>query len=203
MSADRPQDLTVLLDAFHSDAPGSEDQLAEAVYEQLRAMARRHLARDGAADGAGLTIQPTVLASDTLMKLIQQRQQYDNSGHFFAIASRLMMRVLVDYHRARKAAKRGGGAVNVSLDPQQHDVAVDVPVHPSEASDVDIEALDTALEKLAKLDARKADVVRYRVLWGLTVPQISHTLGVAVATVERDWSFAKAWLAKELSSSRT
>jgi RNA polymerase sigma factor (TIGR02999 family) len=167
-------------------------------------MARRHLNREGAGDLAGLTIQPTILASDTLMKLIRQRQQYDNTGHFFAIASRLMMRVLLDYHRARKAAKRGGGAVHVSLDAKRHDQPDDAPAPPlSPASgDVDVEALDGALERLAKLDARKADVVRYRVLWGLTVPQTSDALGIAVATVERDWAFAKTWLAKELSSSR-
>jgi RNA polymerase sigma factor (TIGR02999 family) len=109
-----------------------------------------------------------------------------------------MMRVLVDYHRQRKAAKRGGGAVSVSLEPEQHDVA-DAPTRDG---DIDVEALNDALDRLAALDLRKADVVRYRVLWGLTVPQASEALGVAIATVERDWAFAKAWLAKELSSSR-
>jgi len=204
MSTDRPTDLTRLLDDVHAGKTGAVDELADAVYEQLRAMARRHLNREGAGDLAGLTIQPTILASDTLMKLIRQRQQYDNTGHFFAIASRLMMRVLLDYHRARKAAKRGGGAVHVSLDAERHDQPDDAPAPSSSpvSGDVDVEALDGALDRLAKLDARKADVVRYRVLWGLTVPQTSDALGIAIATVERDWAFAKTWLAKELSSSR-
>jgi RNA polymerase sigma factor (TIGR02999 family) len=201
MSTDRPTDLTRLLDDVHAGKTGAVDELSNAVYDQLRAMARRHLNREGAGDLAGLTIQPTILASDTLMKLIRQRQQYDNTGHFFAIASRLMMRVLLDYHRARTAAKRGGGAVHVSLDAEHHDQPGAAPASPA-SGDVDVEALDGALERLAKLDARKADVVRYRVLWGLTVSQISDALGIAVATVERDWAFAKTWLAKELSSSR-
>jgi RNA polymerase sigma factor (TIGR02999 family) len=130
------------------------------------------------------------------MKLIRQRQKYDNTGHFFAIASRLMMRVLLDYHRQRKAAKRGGGSINVSLDVEHHDTSPSTAGH----GEVDVEALNDALERLTLLDERKADVVRYRVLWGMTVPQASEALGVAIATVERDWAFAKAWLAKELAS---
>jgi RNA polymerase sigma factor (TIGR02999 family) len=154
-------------------------------------MARRRLKAEG--DGKGFSIQPTMLASDTLMKLIRQRERFDNRGHLFAIASRVMMRLLIDYHRARNAAKRGSGAlVRVSLDPDQ-------PA--SEAGDgIDVEALNAALERLAALDARKADVVKYRVLWGLTSAEIGRTLGVSVVTVDRDWAFAKAWLAKELSA---
>jgi RNA polymerase sigma factor (TIGR02999 family) len=128
------------------------------------------------------------------MKLVRQRRQYDSSGHFFAIASRLMMRVLIDYHRERKAQKRGGGQICLSLDPAAHD-----PVAPSRESDVDIEALNDALEKLAALAPRKADVVRYRVLWGMTLDETANALEVGVTTIERDWAFAKVWLAKELA----
>jgi RNA polymerase sigma factor (TIGR02999 family) len=129
------------------------------------------------------------------MKLIRQRQQFDNAGHFFAIASRLMMRVLLDYHRERKAAKRGGSAIHVPLGSRHAGEIAD-----SDAGrDVDVEAVNDVLEKLSKLDTRKADVVRYRILWGFTNREIADTLGVALATVERDWAFAKAWLAKELS----
>jgi RNA polymerase sigma factor (TIGR02999 family) len=135
-----------------------------------------------------------MLASDTLMKLIRQRERFDNAGHLFAIASRVMMRLLIDYHRTRKAAKRGSGnLVRVSLDPDQ---AADSK---SNGEGLDVEALNDALEKLAALDARKADVVRYRVLWGLTTAEIAKQLSVSTVTIERDWSFAKAWLAKELS----
>jgi RNA polymerase sigma factor (TIGR02999 family) len=190
---ERTQDLTVLLQAANDNRPGALDELSEAIYEELRAMARRHLSREFGAKMAGITIQPTVLANDTLMKLVRQRQKFDNSGHFFAIASRLMMRVLIDYHRERKAQKRGGGAVRVALDPDSND-----PVAPSNESDLDIEALNLALDRLGRLGPRKADVVRYRLLWGMTVPQTAEALGVAVATIERDWAFARVWLAKEL-----
>jgi RNA polymerase sigma factor (TIGR02999 family) len=184
-----------LLQALNAGQAGARERLASAIHDDLRAMAHRHLARDFGPHMAGVTIQPTVLANDTLMRLIRQRQRYDNAGHVFAIASRLMMRTLLDYHRERKALKRGGGAIQVSLDPERHEA-------PASAGEPDIEALDAVLEKLAALDARKADVVRYRVLWGLTVDEVAQTLGISRASIERDWAFAKAWLAKELSTSR-
>ena len=112
-----------------------------------------------------------MLASDTLMKLIRQRERFDNGGHLFAIASRVMMRLLIDYHRTRKAAKRGSGQ------PRPR-VARPRPAGIATAGDgLDVEALNAALEKLAALDARKADVVKYRVLWGLTTAEIAQTAG--------------------------
>lgn len=189
-----PVDLTNLLRDANAGRPGAVDALAAAIHGELRGMAQRHLAKDFGHGMAGATIQPTILANDTLMKLIRQRTQFDNAGHLFAIASRLMMQILIDYHRARKARKRGGGVVQVSLDP---DISIAESNDPDAAPD--IEALNGALEQLAALDSRKADVVKYRILWGLTVPQVAETLGIGVATVERDWSFAKAWLAKALS----
>ncbi len=197
MDAERGIDthvLTGLLSAVGAGETGATDRLANAIHGELRAMARRRLARDFGPRMGGVTIQPTVLANDTLMRLIRQRGKFDNAGHFFAIASRMMMRVLLDYHRERKAAKRGGRAVQVSLDPERNDVPEE-----DAAPGGDIEALNDALEKLATLDPRKADVVRYRVLWGLTTTDVAEALAVSPATVERDWSFAKAWLAKELA----
>jgi RNA polymerase sigma-70 factor, ECF subfamily len=195
MSGDDNADLTRLLEGVNAGRAGAVDDLSEAIHDHLRAMARRHLVRDFGPRMPGITIQPTVLANDTLMKLIRQRQRFDNAGHFFAIASRLMMRVLLDYHRERKAAKRGGSAIHVPLGSRH---AGEIP-DPDAGRDVDVEAVDVVVEKLSRLDARKADVVRYRVLWGFTNGEIADALGVALATVERDWAFAKAWLAKELS----
>jgi RNA polymerase sigma factor (TIGR02999 family) len=191
--------LTLLLKRVNAAEPGASDALADAIYGELRAMAGGHLHRDFGPNLAGITIQPTMLASDTFMKLLRQRQKYDNSGHFFAIASRLMMRVLLDYHRARKAQKRGGAVVHVSLEPEHHARATEERINADD--DLDVEALDQALARLEALDARKADVVRYRVLWGLTNTEIGKALGVGLATVERDWAFAKVWLSKELKAS--
>jgi RNA polymerase sigma factor (TIGR02999 family) len=186
-------ELTILLSQVASNTPGAQDRLAERIFDDLRAMAHRRLGHNP----RNITLQPTMLASDTLMQLIRQRQKFDNAGHLFAIASRLMMRILIDYQRQRHAAKRGGSdrdAARVSLDPDR----VLTPAGP----DIDIEALDRAMEKLAQLDARKADVVKYRVLWEFTMPEVAKALGVALATVERDWAFAKAWLARELANTQ-
>ena len=131
------------------------------------------------------------------MKLIRQRQQYDNRGQFFAIATKLMIRVLMDYHRKRKAAKRGGGWVRVPLD-----AGLDTPGDPPADNGTEIPALVHALEELEKLDSRKADVVKLRVLWGLKTEEIAASPGVGRATVDRDWSFAKAWLKKEIAEGR-
>ena len=189
--------LRDLLEEVNEGAPGATDRLAAAVDKELRAMARRHLARDFGVNLAGVTIQPTILANDTLMKLIRQRQRFDSAGHLFAIASRLMMRVLLDYHRERKAAKRGGRMGKVMLDTRLHDQA-----EREVESAVDVEAVHAAIERLARLDARKAEVVRYRILWDFTTLETADALGVAHATVERDWAFAKAWLARELGDVR-
>ena len=190
-----PCRLAEMLQAVHVGKPQAADRLAFAVQDELRRMARGQLARRFGRQMAGVTIQPTMLADDTFMKLLYQRQQFDNAGHFFAVATRLMIRALLDYQRERNAKKRGGGAVRVSLSPDLDTSAV----RRNCGNDaVDLEALDGALKRLALLDGRKADVVKYRVLWGFTTAQAAQALGSTVPTVERDWAFAKAWLAKEL-----
>ena len=184
--------MTGLLAALHEGQPGAADALTAAIYDDLRVMAHKHLAADFGHDMAGATIQPTVLVNDTIMKLIRQRQRFDSAGHFFAIATKVMIRVLLDYHRARKAAKRQAGGVRLSLDPEQ------AAAGPTSVAGVD--EVDGVLGKLAALDARKADVVRYRVFWGMNNRQIAEALSVSDATVERDWTFAKAFLARELKA---
>lgn len=191
MNPESDRDLTRLLANVNAGEEGAYNLLAAAVQADLHAMAERRLVREFGRNLGGVTIQPTVLADDTFMRLIKQRQKYDSRGHFFAIASQEMRRVLLDYCRRRKADKRGGGALRVPLNP-------DYP-GPEETPEIDFEALDAALGRLADLDARKADVVKYRVIWGLTVAETCDALALGHATVERDWAFAKVWLAKELA----
>lgn len=191
-------DIERLLAEVNAGGSTSVEQLTDAVYQQLREMAKRHLRGRFGRGAGGLTWQPTVLVNETLLRIIKQRQRYDNQGHFFAIATTVMKRVLLDYIRMRGAQKRGGKRLTIEYDPDLHDPAVQ-----PHNEIVDIEAFFNALEELSRYDARKADVVRMRVLWGITVEEIAVALGVGRATIERDWSFAKAWLKRELDERST
>ena len=171
----------------------AKQELSEAVYQQLRTMADRYLRRRFGKLAGCLTLQPTALVNETLLRVIRQRQQCDTEGHFFAIASTVMKRVLIDYAREKAALKRGGGRVRIQFNPQLHS-----PTVSEEESDFDVEALFDALDRLTEMDARRADVARMRILWGLEIEAIAVSLGVSRATVERDWRFAKAWLGREL-----
>jgi RNA polymerase sigma-70 factor (ECF subfamily) len=192
-------DITALLQKVNEGCTNSLDELMAAVYKELRAIADRHMRREFGPGLPGLTLQPTALVNETFLKLIKQRQKYDNRGHFFAISTKLMLRVLMDYQRRRNALKRGGRRVIVSIDPD-HDAVANAS---HESCTVDIAALVKALQRLEALDARKSDVVKLRVLFGLTLPEVAHALGVGQATVERDWAFARAWLRKELAEGET
>lgn len=196
MTAPRSEEVTCLLQRLNDGEDDALERLMEVVHEDLRGMARRHMDRQFSPGQPGVTLQPTALVNETFMKLIKQRQRYDNRGHFFAIATRLMIRVLIDYARRRKAAKRGGGWVRVSID-------VDRQAAAPQAEGAEVSALVAALEKLEQLDPRKADVVKLRVLWGLTIGEIAESLDVGRATVDRDWSFAKAWLKNEIGERNT
>lgn len=195
MSQSPSDDVTVLLERVNEGAAGAQDRLMELVYDQLRGIAQRHMAREFGRQNPGVTLQPTALVNETWLRLIKQRQKYDNSGQFFAIATKVLVRVLMDYHRSRKAAKRGGSFIRIPLDAERH--------APAEEEDTELPDLISALDKLEKLDSRKAEVVKLRVLWGLSIPEIAESLGVGKATVDRDWSFAKAWLRKEITESQS
>jgi len=184
------RELTRLLARAQAGDDAAHNKIAALVYDQLRQMARRQLGRKLGPRLGGLTIQPTALASDALLRMLRQRQKLDSSGHFFAIASQEMQRVLLDYCRQRLASKRGGAAVVVSLSGGQ-DLA-------DPRDGVDFIDFNDALEMLATYDRRKADVARYRLLWNMSIEETAEALGVGHATIERDWQFAKAWLAKQL-----
>lgn len=185
--------ITVLLQDVESGADGALDRLMEAVYEQLQHVAEKHMRQRFGQGLAGVTMEPAALVNESFMKLIKQRSSYDNRGHFFAIATKVMLRVLTDYQRRRNAAKRGGDLDRVTLSLNDGSVASG---HQPETI-IEVDALVGALDRLEDLDSRKADVVKMRVVWGLEMREVAQSLGVSLATVERDWSFAKAWLARE------
>jgi RNA polymerase sigma factor (TIGR02999 family) len=158
------------------------DRMVPAVYDELRRLAARYLAREA----TGHTLQPTALVHEAYLRLIDQRRvDWRNRAQFLGLAAGMMRRILVNHARDRAAAKRGGGAAPVSLGLVEA---------PSGRPEVELIALEAALERLAGLDARKASVVELKFYGGLTVEEIAQVLEVSGATVEREWSFARAWL---------
>ena len=191
---DDSEQITELLHAADEGEPGALDELMRVVYDDLERVAAAHMRRQLGDRANQITMEPAALVNESFMKLIRQRTRYDNRGHFFAIATRVMLRVLMDYCRARTAKKRGGGETHITLSFDDGKIA---RADAGETVHVDLEPLVEALEELEKLDPRKADVVKMRVVWGLTNDEIAASLGVSRPTVERDWRFARAWLAEE------
>jgi RNA polymerase sigma-70 factor, ECF subfamily len=185
-ASDQAAEVTGLLLAWSSGDSAALDQLIPAVYAQLRSLANRELARE-----RGGSLQPTSLVHEAYLRLIQQQSvTWHNRAHFFAIAARIMRRVLIDHARRRLSEKRGGDAVHVTLGD-----AGAVAVHRS----AELIALDEALDQLAEMDARKARVVEMRYFAGMTVEETAEALGVSPVTVMRDWSTARAWLHRAIA----
>ena len=186
MAEPNASDVTGLLNRWQGGDAAALDRLIELVHHELHRVAHR-LMRGERADH---TLQTSALIDEAYLRLIDQRRaNFNNRSHFFALSAQIMRRILVDYARARSYAKRGGGAVHVSLD----DVAVMAP-EPSP----DLVALDEALSLLANADERKARVVELRYFAGLTVEEIAEVLDVAPVTVMRDWQYARAWLRRTM-----
>lgn len=180
-------DITGLLLSWREGDEGALERLLPLVYGELRRVARRQLRGESPA----VTIQPTALVHEVYLRLVDvRRATLANRTHFFSVAAALMRRILVDQARRRHADKRGGGITMMHVD----DVS---PVTPT--SNVDVLALDEALEALARIDPRAARVVELRFFAGLTTPETAAMLEVSTATVEREWAFAKAWLLRRLS----
>jgi RNA polymerase sigma factor (TIGR02999 family) len=179
--------VTRLLVDWRNGDEGALEQLIPLVHDELRRVARRHMAHER----VGHTLQATALVNEAYVRLIDVRQvNWQDRAHFFAMSSRLMRRVLVDFARSKGYQKRGGGAQKVSLDE-----ALIVSSEPG----ADLVALDDALAALAAFDARKAQVVEMRFFGGLSVEETAEALKVSVDTVMRDWKLAKAWLLRELA----
>ena len=186
-----PAQITRLLIDWRGGDQAALEQLIPLVHEELRRLARRHMAHER----VGHTLQATALVNEAFVRLIDVRQvKWQDRAHFFAMSSRLMRRILVDFARSKGYQKRGGGAQKVSFDE-----ALLVAREPGQ----DLVALDDALTALAAFDGRKAQVVEMRFFGGLSVEETAEALNVSVATVMRDWKLAKAWLLRELKQSAT
>ena len=182
--------ITLLLREVEGGREGALDELMALVYAELERIARSYLRKHFGSRAEAITLEPAALVNESFLKLIQQRNRYDNRGHFFAIASRVMLRVLIDYRRQRAASMRGGGRTHITLvlDKQQ------IAEPERRAGEIEVELLADALEKLEAVSPRRADVAKMRVIWGLNLRQVADSLDVSPSTVERDWRFAKAWL---------
>jgi RNA polymerase sigma factor (TIGR02999 family) len=188
-------EVTGLLLAWRSGRSDAEDHLFSAVYDDLRRVARHQLRRER----AGHTLDTTALVHEAYLRLVDQtRTDWVDRAQFFAIASRVMRRILVDYARRRRSAKRGGERVAVTLGADQlHETAV-LDVADDRAGT--LLAVDEALTRLAKRETRLARVVECRFFGGLTDAETGAVLGITERTVQRDWAKAKTWLYQELSA---
>jgi RNA polymerase sigma factor (TIGR02999 family) len=186
------QPVTQLLAKWRDGDEAALAELTAVLYDQLRRLAQQHLRQER----RDHTIQSTALVHEAFMLLAnQQSVDWRSRGHFFALASRLMRRILVDHARARLASKRGGGAAVLSID----DLGDLEPVQDAEHTDEDLSAIDQALTRLAEIDSRQAQIVEMRYFGGLSIPETGEALELSEATVKRDWMLARAWLRRELS----
>jgi RNA polymerase sigma factor (TIGR02999 family) len=189
ISSDRQRaHVTELLLAWGSGSSSALGELVPLVHQELRRLARRQMR--GERDNH--TLQTTALVNEAFVRLVDLRQvRWQDRAHFLALSARLMRRILIDYARSRRYQKRGGGAINVRLDDSSGIAS------PERGSD--LVALDDALADLARLDARKGQVVELRFFGGLSVEETAEALKVSPETVMRDWRLAKVWLLREIS----
>lgn len=182
-----PGMITQMLRAAEAGDAEAAQAVLPLVYRELRGLARAMMAKTP----PGNTLQPTALVHEAYVRLVGREDPGWNSrGHFFAAAAEAMRRILVEQARRKARLKHGGDLARVDADD------VDLPIeHPTE----DILALDEALDRLAKTDPRKADVVKLRYFAGLTIEEAAMALGVSEPTVERDWRFARALLYEQLA----
>ena len=187
MSQPGSQNVTKLLVQWSQGDQGALESLVPLVYEELRRLARHYLKQEK----QNHTLSSTALVHEAYLKLVSQKDvTWQNRAHFFGVASQMMRRILVDYARRRGYAKRGGGAMTLALDE-----AVSTP----QRREIDLVALDDALDSLAKLDQRQSRMVELRFFGGLSIEETSQVLGVSAPTVKREWASARAWLFREIS----
>lgn len=189
--------VTAILDRAQQGDPTAADELLPLIYQDLRRLAAHKMAHEA----PGHTLQPTALVHEAYLRLTgaaqsqQPPQQWDGRGHFFAAAAEAMRRILVEATRRKQRVKHGGRLERVDADLVE--LALPMPM-----ADDQLLALDDALDRLAAVDARAAEVVKLCFFVGLTQAQAAKELGVSLATAERVWAFARAWLFREMQATR-
>ncbi len=180
------QEVTKLLRAWSQGDNAALDELYQIVYGELRRLAHRYMSREI----AGHTLQTTALVNEAYLRLADAKDMnWQDRAHFFAVSANVMRRILIDEARARRAERRGGDNLTIALDE-----ALDV----GNGGDLDLIALDLALQGLARINHRQSQVVELRYFGGLSVVETAEVLKVSADTVMRDWRFAKAWLKREM-----
>jgi RNA polymerase sigma factor (TIGR02999 family) len=184
------ENVTDLLIDWSNGDQSAYERLVPLVYAELHRLAHRYMRRER----ADHTLQTTALVNEAYVRMVDQKTtRWQNRAQFFGICAELMRRILVDYARRQKYAKRGSGATKISLD--------DAPEVSADSSTY-LTSLDDALRQLAAFDARKARVVELRFFGGLNNDEIAEVMGLHTNTVSRDWNAAKAWLYKEVTSDK-
>lgn len=186
MTASGSNQFTALLVEYRSGSQEAGDQLVVLVYQDLRRLAQHYLQQERPEH----TLQATALVHEAYLWLFDEGTfEWRDRAHFFAIAARQMRRILVDYARQAQAEKRHGGQIKLSLEEV---------TGAAEQRDEDLVAMDEALSKLEKVSARGSQIVELRFFAGLTEKEVAKALGISVATLKREWDFAKAWLYQQI-----
>jgi RNA polymerase sigma-70 factor (ECF subfamily) len=182
-----PSQVTELLARWSHGEEAAREKLVPLVYDELRRVARRCLA----GQPQDQTLQSTALVHEAYLRLVGRSEvHWQNRVHFFAVAARLMRGILVDHARMRHAAKRGGSNLTLTLDDA---------LAPPKQRELDLVALDDALNALATLDPKQGQLVELRFFAGLSIEDTSHVMGLSPATVKREWATARAWLYGEMN----
>lgn len=185
MDQEQGPDVTLLLRRWSGGDRDALDELIRAVYPEMQRIALRYLQRER----TDHTLQSTALVHEAYLRLVgRQETQWSNRAHFFAVASRIIRGILVDYTRTRRAQKRGAGAAQIAVDES---IAGEGP------REVDLLDLDRALNALQEFDPQQSQIVEMRFFGGLSNEEVAEVLGISVSTVKRDWIMAKTWLRRQ------
>jgi RNA polymerase sigma factor (TIGR02999 family) len=191
MAAGPAPDVTQLLVNWSRGDQAALEQLMPLVYGELRRLAAAYLRRER----SNHTLQSTALVNEAFLRMVQQHEvQWRNRAHFYGIAAQMIRRILVDYARSQHAEKRGAGAVKLELDEAMA-AAQKLP-------DVDLLALNDALDRLGQLDERQSRVVELRFFAGLSIEETAEVMHLSPASIKREWQTARAWLFREMSAAR-